>query len=184
MGIVAPFVEKGGEVGREVRVELHPLACAGMGEAEGFGMEGLTRTEVETVADKLHIRRGALALEGDVAAIAVVVEEGVAYMAHVDADLMGAAGLELAFDKGAVGKALKDAVVGDGMLGVGVLGLVIDGKEHTVAGVARKGAIDGALVLFHNSPDKGVVGALSGLVEKLKAEIGLGSLVFGNQKEA
>lgn len=154
-----------------------------MGEAKGFGVEGLAWAGEEAVVDELHILGGAFTFEGYVAAITLVVEEGVAYVAHVNTNLVRTSGLKLAFYECAVGKALEDTVMSDGVFGVGVFGGVIDCEKHTVVDVACECSVNSAFILTDDTPDEGVVGSLGGFVEKLKTEVCLCVFVLGNEEE-
>ena len=57
LGIFAPFVDEGLHVGRKFRIEADHLLCARVDEAEGLGMEGLTRKELEAVLYELTVFR-------------------------------------------------------------------------------------------------------------------------------
>ena len=56
-GVIFPFGDEGGHVGRELAVEVHLLAGLGMNEAEGFGMQGLAGAQFEAVVDELGVAR-------------------------------------------------------------------------------------------------------------------------------
>ena len=68
-------------------------------EAERFGMECLARTDVEALSDELFVGSALYAAQDYVAAVAGVVEQGVAYVFHMCPYLMCTACFETAFNK-------------------------------------------------------------------------------------
>ena len=56
-GVAAPFVDEFRHVGGEGGIEEDALARAGVGEAEGLGVEGLAGAGVEAVGDELPVFR-------------------------------------------------------------------------------------------------------------------------------
>ena len=70
-----------------------------MHKTEGLGVKGLTGTDGETVAYELAVFCELYTSQYLVASIPGVVEQRMADMFHVGADLMGAAGLKHASDK-------------------------------------------------------------------------------------
>ena len=161
---------------------MHVLVGGGVFEAEDEGVEGLPGQELEAVHDVLLVLGEGGAFEYLVAAIGGVVEEGMADMAHVGTDLVGAAGLEDAFYEGDIAEALFDAPVGDGVLAD--LGVVVDGHDAAVFLGAGEIADDGAGVFVEVAPDEGVVFALDGVIEELLGEVGLGLFVLGEEEES
>ena len=90
---------------------------------------------------------------------------------HVDADLVGAAGLEVALYEGGVAEPLQHAVVGDGSL---ALRTVFEYLEpHPVVGVAADVALNCAGVVRHIAPNQRPIGALDGVLEELLGQIQL-----------
>lgn len=144
-------------------------------------MEGLAWAGEEAVVDELHILGCAFTFEGYVAAITLIVEEGVAYVAHVNTNLVRASSLKLAFDESAVGETFKDTVMRDGVFCGGVLGRVINGEKHTVMNIACKCAVNSAFILAEDTPDEGIVGSLGGFVEELKTKVRLRVFVLGDK---
>lgn len=179
--IGAPAVEQGGHIGGELGGEEHLLTGAGVHETERAGMEGLARTGVEAVGHKLAVGARSGALEYLAAAIALVVEERVTEVFHVDAYLMRAPRLKDTLHKGDVAYALHHAVVGDGMLAY--RGVGEDGHLQAVVRVAGYLAAYGTRVFLQCAPHEGVVVAAGGLVEELHAErgLGIGSLGYDEQ---
>ena len=96
--------------------EKHLFACAGMGEAEGAGVERLSRACRETVVYKLPVRCRRGAAQYLVTAISGIIEKRMADVAHVDAYLMGASGLKHTFYQRYMAKCLQHLVMGHGML--------------------------------------------------------------------
>ena len=153
-----------------------------MDESESACMESLTGACLHAVGYELAVGSRALAAEELVAAIAGVVEEGVALVSHVDADLVGASGLEHTLDEGSVGKVLEDFVMSDGMLAGGIVGGE-DGHLQAVLGVAADVALDASRAGEGYTPDEGIVFALGSLVEELATEVGLGIGGLGDDKQ-
>ena len=91
-GVGAPALEKLFHVWGGGGGEKHLFACAGMGEAEGAGVERLSRACRETVVYKLPVRCRRGAAQYLVTAISGIIEKRMADVAHVDAYLMGASG--------------------------------------------------------------------------------------------
>ena len=83
-------------------------------EAQGFGVQGVARHDVEGIFHKLLVLAVDGPFEDMVAAVFVVVEDGVAQVFHVDADLVGPAGFEVALHHADVVEAFEHLVMGDG----------------------------------------------------------------------
>ena len=152
----APLLQQGGHVGGEFAGEVHFLACAGMAETEGAGVEGLTRTNIEAVMDKGAVGGGAVAAQNFLTAVAFVVEERVSEALHVDADLVGTPRFQSALDEGDMPQAFQHAVVSDGGFARRVV-VGQDGHLQTVFGISPDVAAYGAFVLGKGPPDEGVV---------------------------
>ncbi len=118
-------------------------------------------------------------------AVERVADDGVAEGLHVDADLVGAAGLDADLDEGegAVGggEALEDGDVRDGGAAVGAAG----GHAGAADEVAGDGEVDGDVVLGDVAVDEGEVGLVrpGGAGEHL-AELAVGAVVLGDDDEA
>ena len=177
-----PFFDEGGHVGGEGRFQEDALAGAGVGEAEGAGMEGLAGADGEAVLDELAVFGVDGALADLAAAIAFVVEEGMADGGHMDADLVGPAGFQAAFHDGDEAVALEHFPMGDGPFPL--VGIVVHAEAEAVVGVAADGAGDGALVLGDVAPDDGGIDAVDGMDEELVGEVRLRLRVLGDDQQA
>lgn len=82
-----------------------------MHEAEGTGVEGLARANLEAVAHELAVFCRRSAAENLVAAVAGVVQERVPQMLHVYTDLVGAPGLEHTFHHRHIVQRLEIAIL-------------------------------------------------------------------------
>ena len=120
-GVGTPAVEAGGEVGWQGALEMEVLAGSRMLEAENAGVESLAREHLEAVLHKLTVTAEGGALEDGVATVGGVAEEGMPYVAHVGAYLVGSACLEDTLDEGDIAEALQHMPVGDGMLAMFVV---------------------------------------------------------------
>ena len=154
-----------------------------MDEAEGLGVEGLTGAYLEAVVDESFVGAAALAAQYLGAAVGLVAEEGVADVLHVGSYLMGAAGLEAAFDEGDVAELLDYAPVGDGILAYAGVGGG-DCHAQAVLGVAGDVALDASLVGVEVAPDEAVVDAVSVVDEELLAEGSLCLRRLGDDEQA
>ena len=181
-GVGAPAVEQGGHVGGERGGEEHFLTGAGVDEAEGAGVERLAGADFEAVVDELFIGAGGVAAENLVAAVAGVGEERMADVAHVGADLVGAAGLEDAFHQRHVGEGFEDLIVGDGVFPLVGIGRE-NGHLEAILGVAADVPLDSADGGVGDAPYQRAVFALGGFVEELTAEVSLGVGGLGHDEE-
>lgn len=180
-GVVAPTVETGGKVVGQGALEVEVLASAGVLKAEDAGVESLARQNGEAVVYKLAVATEGGALEDGIAAVGGVVEERVAYVAHVGSYLVGATGLENTFDEGDVAEAFQHMPMGDGMFSV--LG-VTDIHRAPVAGRARQIAHYGAVIAIKVAPYQSVIFALDGMVEELLGEEHLRLFILGDQEKS
>ena len=154
-----------------------------MAEAEGACVQRLAWAGLETVVDEAVVRRGAQAAKHYVAAVTGVVEQRVAYAAHVGTDLVGAACFEHASDERDVAEAFCDLVVGHGVAADAAVRRE-DGHAETVARVAVDVAYDGSLGRVRDAPYQGQIFAARGLVEKLASEVGLRVGRFGYYQQS
>ena len=128
-------------------------------------MQGLAGHKRKTVADELLVFGEGGALEDAVSAVGLVVEEWVADVLQMHANLVRAAGFQLAFDEGYISESFHHAPVRDGMFAL-VAALGEDGHHHAVFGVAPHVADNGAGILFHVAPDQRPVLAFQVVVEE------------------
>jgi len=108
-----------------------------------------------------------------------VAQDGVADVGHVDADLVGAAGLQAAAQVGDTGVTGDDLPVGDGTAAGGD-----HGHLFPVGAAAADGGVHSAAVLLHIAGHQALVGAGEGVVLQLRAEGQVGGVVFGGDDEA
>ena len=54
-GVVFPFGDESGHIGREIAIKVHLLSSLRMYKAQSLGMQGLAGTQFETVVDELGI---------------------------------------------------------------------------------------------------------------------------------
>ena len=155
LDVGAPFFDEAAHVVGEGRVEGEALAGEGVVEAEGFGVERLAGAGVEAVLDELPVFGEGGAFEDFVAAVVFVVEEGVADVFEVGADLVCAPGFEDAFDDVDVSEAFEYAPVGDGWFAVASVGEAC--HDFAVGEAAPDVAGDGACFAFEVAPADGDV---------------------------
>src|SRR5450432_3828749 len=91
-----------------------------------------------------------------------VADDGVLERGKMDANLMGAAGVELHLEQRGGVEAEKRAPVGAGFARIGdfyaVPGFLFGGHAHTADGVAADGELDAAVILFEVALYEGDVG--------------------------
>ena len=76
---------------------MQVLPGGGLVETENEGVECLAWQQSKVVFDKLLVARESGAFQNAVASVGCIVKEGMAYVAHVGADLVSAAGFKDAF---------------------------------------------------------------------------------------
>ncbi len=113
-----------------------------------------------------------------------VADDGVAEGLHVDADLVGAAGLDADLDEGegTIGSSetFEDVDVGDGGASVGAAG----GHAGAADEVAGDGEVDGDVVFGEVAVDEGEVGLGDLAAGEHLAELAVGAVVFGDEDDA
>ena len=154
-----------------------------MTEAKGAGMQHLTRTKFEAVADEGAIRGGSLAAQDFLTAIALIVEQWMPDAFHVHANLVRAACFQPTLDKGDMSEAFQDAIVCDGRFARRIV-VGQDGHLQTVFRVAANIAANGAFVLGKRSPHEGIVEPTGGVYEELVAKVGLRFGGLGDDKQS
>ena len=153
-----------------------------MDKAQRAGVESLARTNLETIADELLILR----VDGPVAdigsTIPFIVEERMADMAHVHADLVRAARLQDTLHHRYESEALQDPVVRYGVFAL--LGVGVHPVTEPVVGVAADVPVNGSLVLADVPPHNGGVFPFDGMVEKLLGQMHLRLVVLRHHQQA
>ena len=155
---------------------------AGMGEAQGAGVEGLPGADCEAVLDELAVFGVNSALADLCAAVSFVVEEGMADGGHVDADLVRASGLQPAFHDGDETVTFQHFPMGHSPFPF--LRIVIYAEAQPVVRVPADGALDGAFVLGDVAPDDGGIDAVDGMDEELVGEVRLRLGILGDHQQA
>jgi len=153
-----------------------------MGESQGGGMQGLPRTYLETIGDELLVFRIYRALAYLASAIAGVVEYRIAETRHVHSDLVCAAGLQTALDKGDEAEALKHPVMRDGMLAL--LRVVGHHETQPVVRITDDIAVDRAFVVLDIAPDYSDIAAVYAVIVELLREFQLGLVVLGHSEQS
>ena len=116
---------------------MHHLAGARMLELQHVGMQ---RLAVERLDDPAGLIRQKIGLGPEAGAVDGIAQQRMADVCHVDADLVRAAGFQVAFDEGgkrarirAFMEALEHFVMGDRLVGALVFG-ALDGAAGAIAG--------------------------------------------------
>lgn len=162
------------EVGRRRGGVGEAFAGEGVGEAEHFGVE---RLAFEGGEGGLELFGPGAEIVGSVDGVA---EDGVAGEAHVDADLMGAAGLQHELEQRGATIPFDGVEVGDGVFAA-------DAGDGHLAGVgegAADGGDDAAVVLGELALDEGEVVAVEGVFAGLFGEGAVGAAGFGDDHDA
>ena len=143
-----------------------------MHEPQRLGVERLPGTHGEAVVHELLVLGEVRAFQYLVAAIPLVVEQRVADMLHVYANLVRAPRLQHAFHKGDIADAFQHVIMGDGVFPY--LGVGEDGHLQAVFRIARDVALYRPVVLVDDAPYQRIVLSLGGLMEELESQVRLG----------
>jgi hypothetical protein len=108
-----PLGYEGGKVLWPLAGEVHLFSRKGMPESQGLGMQGLTRTQGETVVDESLVFRCAFSTQYYGSPIPLVSEQWVPYVLHVGSYLVGAACLKATLDEGDIAEFLYHFPMGD-----------------------------------------------------------------------
>ena len=148
----------------------------GMLDAELLCVKGLSVQGLESLYDGLGPLVGFVV--GD--AVDGIAEYGASGEPHVDAYLVGAAGLELKCDQGCHIEAFEDMEVCDG----GAWVYSADAHAGAVGGTAADIGVDAAAVLGELAADEGEVAAVEAVLFGLLGEMGECAGAFGDDHEA
>ena len=181
-GIRFPTLDNRFEVIGQLAVEADLLAGRGVYEPECSGMQGMSGHYGETVFDELPVFRECGTLEYAVSAISFVVEKRVPDMLHVDSDLMGATGFELAFDQCDISESFEYTPVCYGMFAFGAVGVY--GHLETVASASADISDNCTLVLVEISPDQSGILPDNGVVEELFCQAGVSEFIFCDHEQS
>ena len=176
VGVLAPFVDEGLHVGRERGVELNVFSGTRVYEPECLGMEGLTGEQSETVGYELTVFRIDGAFADFRPVISFIIEQRVSDPVEMHPYLVGASGLQTAFDYRDIAETFQYPEMCDRPLSTVPIGE--DPEPHSVRGVASYIPLDGALVFFDVPPDYGHISPVDGVDEELFRKVELGFLVL------
>ena len=122
---------------------------------------------------------GVLAQLGLFVAVDQIAQDGMADVGHVDADLVGAARLQLTADVGVATVTLHHFPMGHGLLGIA------GGDSHLLAvgGMAANGGVHGAAVLPEGAADDALVNTVHGVILQLGSQHGVCQIVLCNSQQ-
>ena len=165
LGVVIPLLQYRLKVGWQIERKLLILARSWVLKAKQARVECVARHGVEAVLDKLLILRKGCTLQYLVATIALIVEERVTYILHMNANLMGTARFETALHQRYIAIAFQHRIVRNCVFTLRAVGKDI----HLVAvlRVATDMACYCTLVLHEVAPHERNIAALRGVVEEL-----------------
>ncbi|MCX5661689.1 MAG: hypothetical protein NTW19_18580 [Planctomycetota bacterium] len=151
----------------------------------GLGLDllplGLVLREGDEPADDRRGRVGELVLAHGLAAVEDVAYDRMAQVGHVDADLVGAPGLELELDQGVAAVLLAHA---EERQGVPARGVVADAAGLADGGVLADGLVDRAAGEVEVAVDDGEVGLERRAVLELAGDAPVGLLALGDDDDA
>ena len=147
----------------QFRKDHHRPAIPGMAETQGTGMKALA------VLTQFRF----------LSSVNQIAQNGVPNVGHVNTDLMGPSGFQLAGGVGVTPVAAHHFPVGHGVFGIAL------GDSHflPVGGVPSDGGIHSAGVFPEGAADDGFVGPGHGVVLQLACQHHMGQIVFGNRKK-
>ena len=120
-------------------------------KAERLRVERLTRADFKAVLNELLIFCVYGPFPDFRSSVALVIEQRVAYMAHMNPDLVGPASLEAAFDDCNESEPLDDFIMGD--CDFSLFRIVINAEPEPVVSVPADSCRDRALILLDVAPD-------------------------------
>ena len=97
-------------------MKAQALLASGMANTQGPGVQGLMGHQFETVLDELFVFRRIQTLEDLISSIALIPEQGVPGVFHVDSDLVRPSCLQTALHQRSESEALEYSIVGHCML--------------------------------------------------------------------
>ena len=120
-------------------------------KAERLRVERLTRADFKAVLNELLIFCVYGPFPDFRSSVALVIKQRVAYMAHMDPDLVGPASLEAAFYDCNESEPLDDLVVGD--CNFALFRVVINAEPEPVVRVPADSCSDRSFILLNIAPD-------------------------------
>ena len=181
--IMSPFVDERGHVFGPFAIKEHAFSGARMGETERLGVQYLSRAECKTVLNILLVFLRAQTFENLASAVFVVAEQRVSDMLHMRPYLMGASGLQFAFEECHIGELLQHPPVGDGFFGLRTVLQIPYAIDSAVSVIARQSTGDCPALLFECTPYEGIIGALGGMLEELMSEVCLRLRCLGDEQQ-
>jgi hypothetical protein len=175
---------------RHLRLKPHHLARRRMRERQEPRMQRLPAERLDLRPQRLRQPVG-FGAEGE--AVILIADQRVADMGHMDADLVGAASFEAAFDKAGHGfavllltKPLQHFKMRDGMAGVGLV-FLDNGLPGPVLMRAAERGVDGSRNFRRSAPDQSDIGPLQmggeTMVGKSFGQSAVGLVVFGDDHD-
>jgi len=159
---------------RERRAEIDPFAGARLREAEAGGVEEIAFERRERALVDFELRGGAV----ERVANHRMMERG-----KVDADLVGAAGVELDFEERCWADAVEHTPVCAGCAGA-IDDAAARGHADATIGVACDSELDAAFRFVDDAFDQREVGLFHQAIAEGFAEFAVGGVVFGDEDNA
>ena len=145
-------------------------------------MQSLAREKFETIADELGVFGVNRPLSDFGAAVAFVVEEGMADVVHMDANLMRASGLQNALDHCHKAESLNYLVMCDCVLSV--VSVRENPEFHPVGRVAADVADYRSLIFADVAPNYCNIFSFNGMDEKLFGKVKLCFVIFCHHQQS
>ncbi len=140
-----------------------------MYEAQRFGVQRVPGHDVESLLHKHFVLAEHRAFHNVIAAIALIAEQRVPDVFHVYANLVGAAGFEIALYEAHKIQSFQHFVMRDGPFAM--IAFRENGKHLPVFAVAAHMPAHSTLVGFGFAPNHCVISALYGVVKKLFGQV-------------
>src|SRR5574344_1445013 len=144
-------------------------------------MQGLPRTQLEAIADKLGIFGVSRPLEYFMPAVAFVIEQGMTDVFHVGSDLVGSACFKPAFQQGYIPQSFEHPIVGHSWFTTAPVRE--NGHLLTVSGITADVAFHRTRVMIELSPSQCFIETLRCFMEKLPTKKSLGCRVYGHHQQ-
>ena len=136
-----------------------------MAKSQRLSMECLPGHQFEAILYKLPVFREGSSFQDFRSAIKFIVEQRVANMAEMNADLVGPSGFKPAFDERHVAEPFQNPVVCDRVPAFFII--IVHGMDQPVTWIAPHVAGDGSLLFREVAPNQSDIFPVDGMVEKL-----------------
>src|SRR5512143_124695 len=140
-----------------------------MDKSKCAGMQCVSRANRETIFHELFVPGKYGSFYNFIAAIEIIVEQRMAYVLHVDADLVGATCFKDTFHQRDVPESFHNFIMGNGLLAV--LALRISFKQFTESLMTAHMCRYRSFVLFYVTPNQGQVLPFDGVFITLSSEL-------------